>query len=74
MLAVPMGEGMIDYATFFDTLIEVGYSGTVAYELCSSLRGGGNLDNLDTYARHFKDYMAPYVAKANTELAAAVVR
>ena len=65
MLGVPMGEGLIDYATFFDTLIATGYSGTVAYEMCSSLRDGGNLDNLDAYAQQFKDYMAPYVAKAN---------
>ena len=74
MLGVPMGEGLIDYATFFDTLIATGYSGTVAYEMCSSLRDGGNLANLDAYAQQFKDYMAPYVAKANAELAAAVAR
>ena len=74
MLGVPMGEGLIDYATFFDTLIATGYSGTVAYEMCSSLRDGGNLPNLDAYAQQFKDYMASYVAKANAELAAAVAR
>ena len=72
MLAVPMGEGLIDYDTFFETLIETGYTGTVAYEMCSSLHGGGGLDNLDTCARQFQDYMAPYVERARAATAAAV--
>jgi len=74
MLGVPLGEGLIDYGTFFDTLIETGYTGTVAYEMCSSLRNGGSLDSLDAYARQFQDYMAPYVEKANAGAAAAAVR
>ena len=74
MLGVAMGEGLIDYETFFDTLIAEGYTGTVAYEMCSSLRDGGNLDSLDAYARQFQEYMAPFVAKANAGVAAAVAR
>ena len=74
MLGVPLGEGLIDYGTFFNTLIETGYTGTVAYEMCSSLRNGGSLDSLDAYARQFLDYMAPYVEKANAGVAAAVAR
>ncbi len=74
MLGVPLGEGLIDYATFFDTLVATGYTGTVAYEMCSSLRDGGKLDSLDAYARQFQDYMAPYVAKADAGVAAAVAR
>jgi sugar phosphate isomerase/epimerase len=38
MLAVPLGEGIIDYAAFFAALAEVGYTGAAAYEICSPLR------------------------------------
>jgi sugar phosphate isomerase/epimerase len=56
--AVPMGEGFIDYAGFFAALREIGYSGYVAYEMCSPLRGGGGEENLDRCARKFLDYLA----------------
>ena len=56
--AVPMGEGIIDYRTFFRVLREGGYRGHVAYEMCSPLRGGGSEENLDRCARRFLDYMA----------------
>jgi len=55
--AVPMGDGFIDYATFFRVLREAGYGGYVAYEMCSPLRGGGGEDNLDRAARRFLEYM-----------------
>lgn len=55
--AVPMGEGFIDYPGFFAGLREGGFTGTVAYEMCSPLLGGGSLENLDRYARGFLDYM-----------------
>jgi sugar phosphate isomerase/epimerase len=64
MVAVPMGEGIIDYPTFFNTLLEEGFDGTVAYEMCSPLVDGGKLDTLDRYARHFVEYMAPYRQRA----------
>ena len=62
--AVPMGSGFIDYPTFFSTLREAGFEGTVAYEMCSPIRGGGSVQNLDRYARQFLDYMAGHSAAA----------
>jgi sugar phosphate isomerase/epimerase len=53
-----MGEGFIDYRTFFRVLRESGYQGHVAYEMCSPLRGGGSEENLDRCARRFLEYMA----------------
>lgn len=55
--AAPMGEGFIDYAGFFGGLRQAGYSGYVAYEMCSPLRGGGDEANLDRCARTFLDYL-----------------
>lgn len=55
--AVPMGEGFIDYAAFFAALKESGYQGSVAYEMCSPLRGGGSEANLDRCATQFLRYM-----------------
>jgi sugar phosphate isomerase/epimerase len=56
--AVPMGEGFIDYRSFFQALRDIGYNGHVAYEMCSPLRGGGSEENLDRTARQFVEYMA----------------
>jgi sugar phosphate isomerase/epimerase len=56
--AVPMGEGFIDYRTFFRALRETSFDGYVAYEMCSPLRGGGGEANLDACARRFLEYMA----------------
>lgn len=58
--AVPMGEGFIDYRAFFQALGEVGYQGSVAYEMCSPLRGGGSEENLDHCARRFLDYIKSF--------------
>ena len=58
--AVPLGEGFIDYRVFFTALKEIGFDGYVAYEMCSSLRGGGSGENLDRCARKFLDYMARF--------------
>jgi len=57
MQAVPMGEGFIDYRSFLRALAEGGFQGTVAYEMCSPLAGGGGIENLDRYARRFLEYM-----------------
>ncbi len=51
--AVPPGEGFIDYPGFFRALREIGYQGAVAFEMCSPLRGGGDIENLDRYALRF---------------------
>jgi len=56
--AVPMGEGFIDYAAFFKGLRDGGCDGWAAYEMCSPLRGGGAVENLDACARAFIQYMA----------------
>ena len=63
--AVPMGEGSIDYGSFFDALCSGGFNGTVAYEMCSPLRGGGTMENLDRYARAFLEYMSTYMRDAD---------
>lgn len=55
--AVPMGKGFIDYRSFFAALAEIKYTGSVAYEMCSPLQGGGSLENLDRCARLFIDWM-----------------
>jgi len=58
--AVPMGEGFIDYSVFFTALKEVGYQGSVAYEMCSPLRGGGSEANLDRCAKRFLEWMGKH--------------
>ncbi len=56
-LAVPMGEGDLDYVTFFSSLEAGGFNGWVSYEMCSPIRGGGALENLKRYAQAFRSYM-----------------
>lgn len=56
--AVPMGDGFIDYRAFLTTLREGGFTGSVAYEMCSPLQHGGDIATLDRYARRFLEYMA----------------
>lgn len=56
-VAVPMGEGTINYRAFFTGLDEGGFTGTVSYEMCSPLAGGGDLATLDRYARRFVEWM-----------------
>ena len=58
--AVPMGEGFIDYETFFKTLKEIGYQGYIAYEMCEVLQGGGDIENLDKTANKFLEYMKKF--------------
>jgi sugar phosphate isomerase/epimerase len=60
VVAVPVGEGTIDYRTFLATLRENGFDGSVAYEMCSPLRDGGSLETLDGYARRFLEFMKPF--------------
>jgi len=58
--AVPMGEGFIDYRSFFNALKENGYDGYVAYEMCSVLEGSGSEENLDRCAKQFVAYMKDF--------------
>lgn len=55
--AVPMGDGFIDYRAFFSGLVEAGFTGSVAYEMCSPLLHGGSMETLDRYARRFLEYV-----------------
>jgi sugar phosphate isomerase/epimerase len=55
--AVPMDEGFIDYQSFLTHLDAGGFQGPVAYEMCSPLRGGGSMQNLDLYAGRFLSFM-----------------
>jgi sugar phosphate isomerase/epimerase len=56
--AVPFGTGFIDYAAFFKGLRDGGFDGTAVFEMCSPLRGGGSLENLDACATTYLEWMA----------------
>lgn len=56
--AVPMGQGFIDYRSFLAGMRASGFTGTVAYEMCSPLQDGGDAATLDSYARRFLEWMA----------------
>jgi sugar phosphate isomerase/epimerase len=62
--AVPLGEGFLDLDGFFRGLHEGGFDGHVAYEMCSPLRGGGSLQNLDTTARRALDKIRQLIQTA----------
>jgi len=55
--AVPMGDGDLPNADFLRGLRDGGFDGTVAYEMCSPLRGGGAIENLDFCARRFLEWL-----------------
>lgn len=56
--AVPFGTGFIDYAAFFEGLRDGGFDGVATFEMCSPLRGGGSLENLDACASGYLKWMA----------------
>jgi sugar phosphate isomerase/epimerase len=58
--AVPMGTGDLAYSDFLRGLADGGYEGYVTYEMCSPIHGGGQLENLDGYARSFLSYLADF--------------
>ena len=49
--AVPLGQGFVDTASFIRGLRDGGFDGYICYEMCSPLRGGGSMENLDKTAR-----------------------
>ena len=55
--AVPFGTGFIDYAAFFRGLRDGGFDGIATYEICSPIRGGGTLENLDASAVKYLAWM-----------------
>ena len=56
--AVTFGDGFIDYEAFFQGLRDGGFDGIANYEMCSPLRGGGQIDNLDAYAARYVEWMS----------------
>jgi sugar phosphate isomerase/epimerase len=61
--AVPFGQGFIDYPAFFRGLSDGGFDGVAVYEMCSPVRGGGSLDNLDRCARAYVEWMQGHVLR-----------
>jgi sugar phosphate isomerase/epimerase len=55
--AVPFGAGFIDYEAFFHGLKDGGFNGIATFEMCSPLRGGGSLGNLDSCATTYLEWM-----------------
>ena len=55
--AVPFGTGFINYKGFFNGLRDGGFTGVATYEMCSPIRGGGALANLDRYAAEYVRWM-----------------
>ena len=55
--AVPFGTGFIDYPAFFRGLRDGGFEGIAVYEMCSPIRGGGAIENLDHYANKYLNWM-----------------
>jgi sugar phosphate isomerase/epimerase len=62
--AVPFGDGFIDYEAFFSGLAKGGFDGLANYEMCSPLRGGGGLENLDGCARGYVQWMRQFVPQS----------
>jgi sugar phosphate isomerase/epimerase len=60
MRATAMGDGIIDYDTFFGALKEIGYQGYLVYEMCEVLEGGGSIANLDVTAKKFLKYVEKF--------------
>lgn len=61
--AVPFGDGFIDYPAFFRGLLDGGFDGVAAYEMCSPLRGGGSVANLDRCAARYLAWMREEVRR-----------
>lgn len=55
--AVPFGTGFIDYPAFLRGLRDGGFNGLAVYEMCSPMRGGGELVNLDACATTYLRWM-----------------
>jgi sugar phosphate isomerase/epimerase len=64
--AVPIDEGFIDYRKFLGALRTGGFHGSIAYEMCSPLLGGGSMENLDRYATHFLEFIHDFRGRAGS--------
>jgi sugar phosphate isomerase/epimerase len=58
--AVPFGTGFIDYPAFFSGLRDGGYIGPATYEICSPVKGGGEIENLDACARAYLAWLTGF--------------
>ncbi len=63
--AVPFGDGFIDYTAFFAGLREGGFDGVATYEMCSPLRGGGSMANLDRCATQYLAWMRAHTSSTD---------
>ena len=64
--AVPIDEGFIDYRKFLGALRTGGFNGSIAYEMCSPLLGGGSTENLDRYATRFLEFIHDFRGRAGS--------
>jgi sugar phosphate isomerase/epimerase len=64
--AVPIDEGFIDYRKFLGAMRTGGFRGSVAYEMCSPLLGGGSMENLDRYATRFLEFIREFRGRAGS--------
>ncbi|MDP6553745.1 MAG: sugar phosphate isomerase/epimerase family protein [Pirellulaceae bacterium] len=55
--AVKFGDGFIDYPAFFRGLRDGGFDGIANFEMCSPVRGGGSIENLDAYSARYVEWM-----------------
>lgn len=55
--AVPFGSGFINYRSFFAGLRAGGFDGLAVYEICSPIRGGGAVENLDRCSRVYLEWL-----------------
>jgi sugar phosphate isomerase/epimerase len=55
--AVKFGTGFIDFPAFFRGMKDGGFDGYYNYEMCSPIRGGGDMENLDAYSAHYVRWM-----------------
>ncbi len=46
-----------DYEGFFKGLKEGGFDGVATFEMCSPLRGGGSLENLDFCSKRYLEWV-----------------
>jgi sugar phosphate isomerase/epimerase len=67
--AVPIDDGFIDYSDFLSAMRANGFRGSVAYEMCSPVLGGGSIENLDRYARRFVEFLSAFRAGASAAAA-----
>ena len=64
--AVPIDEGFIDYRRFLGAMRAAGFRGSVAYEMCSPLLGGGAMENLDRYATRCLAFLHEFHERAGS--------